>query len=97
MRTAIVIVLAATLAATPAMAQNDTNAAVDANATTEAIPADNGELAANDVSAVPVEPMTVENTEPAPAPEPERRSGGFPWGVVGLVGLVGLMGHKRRD
>ena len=97
MRNAIVLALAAALVATPTYAQNDaTNDVVDANATNMAMPADNGAVAANDLNAVPPEPVTT--TEPAPEPAPVRRtSGGFPWGVVGLVGLVGLLGRKRRD
>jgi hypothetical protein len=98
MRTAIVFALAAALAATPAAAQNDTaNSTVDANATTMAMPADNGTMAANDMNALPPEPDVTETTAPAPAPAPARAPRGFPWGVVGLVGLVGLLGRKRRD
>jgi hypothetical protein len=97
MRNAIVFVLAAALVAAPAFAQNDaTNDVVDANASNMAMPADNASVAANDLNAIPPEPVTT--TEPAPEPEPVRRSsGGFPWGVVGLVGLVGLLGRKRRE
>jgi hypothetical protein len=99
MRNAIVFALAAALATTPAVAQNDaTNDVVDANATNMAVTADNGAVAATDVNAAPVEPVTTETTEPAAAPAPvQKSSGGFPWGVVGLVGLVGLLGRKRRD
>ena len=99
MRNAIVLVLAATLAAAPAAAQNEVmDNAVDANASNMAMPAENGTKAVNDMAALPPEPITTETTEPAPAPAPaERSGGGFPWGVIGLVGLVGLMGRKRRD
>jgi len=96
MRTAIVFALAAALAATPAVAQNETsNATVDANAAMT-MPADNGTVATNDMNALPPEAADTA-AEPAPAPEPAPRSRGFPWGVIGLVGLVGLMGRKRRD
>ena len=100
MRNVIVFALATALAAAPAAAQNEaTNDTVDANATTMAMPADNGTMAANDMNALPPEPMTTETTEPAPAPAPAPapRSGGFPWGVIGLVGLIGLLGRKRGD
>jgi hypothetical protein len=99
MRNAIVFALATALAAAPAVAQNDaTNNVVDANAANTAMPVDNGTVAANDLNALPPEPVTTETAAPAPAPAPVRRSsGGFPWGVVGLVGLVGLLGRRRRD
>ncbi|GAA4739576.1 hypothetical protein GCM10023264_00660 [Sphingomonas daechungensis] len=97
MRKVIVFALAAAISAAPAAAQNDTNAAVDANAAMTAAPADNV-VAPTDLNAAPAETMTTEVTEPAPAPTHERKSGGgFPWGIVGLVGLVGLLGRKRRD
>lgn len=98
MRTVILFAMATALAAAPAAAQNDTNAAVDANAAMTAAPADNGAAANMDMNALPPEPAATDATatEPAvPPPAPERR--GFPWGVIGLVGLVGLMGRKRRD
>ena len=100
MRNVTCFLLAATLAAAPAVAQNEPAAAdtaVDANAAV--MPVDNTAMAANDMTAVPPETVTTETTtEPAAAPAPERRSkGGFPWGAIGLVGLIGLLGRKRRD
>ncbi len=98
MRNVTCFVLAAALAAAPAVAQNETVAdnAVDANAAV--MPVDNTVMAANDMAAVPPETVTTDTaTEPAAAPAPKRRSGGFPWGAIGLVGLIGLLGRKRRD
>ena len=98
MRNVTCFILAAALAATPALAQNDVAAenAVETNDGV-AVPADNAAVAANDLAVAPA-PATVEPVaEPAPAPAPARRSGGFPWGVIGLVGLIGLLGRKRRD
>ena len=97
MRNVTCFVLAAALAAAPAAAQNETVAdnAVDANLAV--MPVDNTTMAANDMAALPPETVTTETTEPAAAPEPKRRSGGFPWGAIGLVGLIGLLGRKRRD
>ena len=96
MRNVTCFMLAAALAATPALAQNDV-AADNAAETNEVVaaPVDNNLVAANDLAVAPatVEPVA----EPAPAPAPARRSGGFPWGVIGLVGLIGLLGRKRRD
>ena len=96
MRNVTCFLLAAALAATPALAQNDVAAdnAVETNELV-ATPMDNGAVAANDLAAAP-EPVAA---EPAaePAPAPARRSGGFPWGAIGLVGLIGLLGRKRRD
>ena len=76
-------VLAAVLAAAPASAQNEPVAdnAVDMNAETT-VPAGNDVMVANDVIALPPEPVATTDTappaaEPAPAP---RSSGGFPWG-----------------
>ena len=98
MRNVTCFMLAAALATTPALAQNDV-AAENAAETNEVVaaPVDNTIVAANDLAAAPA-PATVEPVaEPAPAPAPARRSGGFPWGVIGLVGLIGLLGRKRRD
>ena len=97
MRNVTCFMLAAALATAPAFAQNDPAAenAVDANAANATLPADNVAMA-NDVAAVP-QVAPVEEPMAAPAPEPERRSGGFPWGVLGVLGLLGLMGRKRRE
>ena len=96
MRNVTCFMLAASLAAAPAFAQNDVAAenAVDANAV--AIPADNMAMPANDLVVAPAPVTTEPMTEPAPAPARER-STGFPWGVIGLVGLIGLLGRRRRD
>ena len=98
MRKLTCFVLAAALAAGPAMAQNDVapENAIETNEVAT-VPEDNAAMAANDLVAVPAPVTTDVAAEPAPAPEPARRSGGFPWGVIGLVGLIGLMGRKRRD
>jgi hypothetical protein len=98
MRNVTCFMLAAALAATPALAQNDV-AAENAAETNEAVavPVDNTAVAANDLAVAPA-PATVEPVaEPAPAPAPVRRSSGFPWGAIGLVGLIGLLGRRRRD
>ena len=87
-----ILAAAALLAATPALAQNDTANAVVVDNTAVATDA-------NAMTAVP--PATTETTtadinmvEPAPAPKR-----GFPWGVLGLLGLIGLIprtgGRKR--
>ena len=97
MRNVTCFMLAAALVATPAFAQNHV-AAENAAETNEVVaaPVDNTAVAANDLAVAPA-PATVEPVaEPAPAPA-RRRSGGFPWGVIGLVGLIGLLGRKRRD
>lgn len=99
MRKVTCFVLAAVLAAAPASAQNETVAdnAVDMNAETT-VPAGNDVMVANDVAALPTEPVATTETAPAAEPPPApRSSGGFPWGVIGLVGLIGLLGRKRRD
>ena len=97
MRKMTCFVLAAALAAAPAVAQNEPVAenAVDANAATTLPVDENTTIATNDVAALPpVEPVV---EEPVAAPAPAPRSSGFPWGVIGLVGLVGLLGRRRRD
>ena len=99
MRNVTCFVLAASLAAAPAAAQNEIVAdnAVDANVAV--MPVDNTAMAANDMAALPPPPETVTTdttTEPVAAPE-RRSSRGFPWGAIGLVGLIGLLGRKRRD
>ena len=98
MRNVTCFMLAAALATTPALAQNDVAAdnAVETNDTL-AVPADNAAVAANDLAVAPAPVTTEPVAEPAPAPAPARRSGGFPWGAIGLVGLIGLLGRRRRD
>jgi len=98
MRKLTCFVLAAALAAGPAMAQNDVapENAIETNEL-EAVPEDNAAMTANDLAVAPAPVTTDVAAEPAPATEPARRSGGFPWGVIGLVGLIGLLGRKRRD
>ena len=98
MRKVTCFVLAAALATAPALAQNEAapENAVETNEVV-AVPADNGAMVANDLAAVPA-PVTMDVAAvPAAEPAPARRSGGFPWGAIGLVGLIGLLGRKRRD
>lgn len=98
MRTATIFILAAALAATPAVAQNEAVVANTADATTpnQAAPADmNATVPANEVAAAPVvAPEDTAVQAPAPAPQKDRD---LPWGAIGLVGLVGLLGRKRRN
>ena len=98
MRNVTCFLLAASLAAAPAVAQNETVADNAADANAVVMPVDNTAMAANDMTALPPpETVTTETTaEPAAAPE-RRSSRGFPWGAIGLVGLIGLLGRKRRD
>jgi hypothetical protein len=100
MRMTVPLILAAALAAaTPALAQDANNtAAVDVNATVPDATAVDANAAApvatNDLAVAPAEPVAtdVATTEPAP----EKKGGGFPWGVLGLLGLVGLFPRKGR-
>jgi hypothetical protein len=98
MRMTVPLILAAALAAsTPALAQDANNtAAVDVNATNVVATDANAVVppAANDVAAAPVEPVAndMATTEPAP----EKKGGGFPWGVLGLLGLIGLFPRRGR-
>jgi hypothetical protein len=98
MRNVTCFVLAAALATAPALAQNEA-APEDAVETNDvaAMPADNTAMVANDLAVAPAPVTTDVAAEPAAAPAPARRSGGFPWGVIGLVGRIGLLGRKRRD
>ena len=98
MRKVTCFVLAAALATTPALAQNEATpeTSVETNEVV-AVPADNDAMVANDLAAAPAPVTTDVAAEPAAQPTPARRSGGFPWGVIGLVGLIGLLGRKRRD
>jgi hypothetical protein len=94
MRNATIFILAAALAATPAMAQNE----VDANTAAANAAAENAAVPTNDVNAVtnyiPVEPPTEITPPPTTAVVKDR---GFPWGIIGLVGLIGLLGRRRRN
>jgi hypothetical protein len=98
MRMTVPLILAAALAASgPALAQ-DVNNTADANATdvaamnaTDASAA--APMAANDVAMAP-EAAPPATTVDETAPEPEKKGGGFPWGVLGLLGLIGLIPRK---
>lgn len=92
----IAAIVAAGLAAAPALGQ-------ETNQANTAVPANAAENVADNQIGEPVLPVTNEPavaepfTEPALAPAPAReRDGGFPWGLIGLVGLVGLLGRSRR-
>jgi hypothetical protein len=100
MRMTMPIAIAATLlAATPALAQNESTANNAVAADTTVVAADNAEANAAMPVDNPVRPGTVAETTPtettAPAPAPEERKG-FPWGVLGLLGLLGLIPRLRR-
>lgn len=89
---------AALIAASPAFAQNDTNAAQPPAA--NEVATENANAAAPvDVNAAPAAPEVTETTPPAetaaPPPAPAE-SRGFPWGVLGLLGLLGFAGRARR-
>jgi hypothetical protein len=96
MRITIAIAAAALVAGSPAWAQNDTanTAATDVNV----VAMDANAMTPIDNATVPVatttDTTTVETTEPAPVPE--ERHHGFPWGVLGLLGLLGLIPRLRR-
>jgi hypothetical protein len=100
MRMTVPLILAAALAAAaPALAQDANNtAAVDVNATVPdatAVDANaTAPLPTNDLAAPPAEPVATDTATTEPAPE--KKGGGFPWGVLGLLGLVGLFPRKGR-
>ncbi len=98
MRMTVPLILAAALAAaTPALAQDANNTAtVDVNATAPAAVDANATApaATNDLAVAPAEPVAADNVTTEPAPE--KKGGGFPWGVLGLLGLVGLFPRKGR-
>jgi len=101
MRMTVPLMLAAALAASsPALAQDANNtASADVNAAdVAAMNATDANamapVATNDVAAAPAaEPAATDTYQEAPA---EKKSGGFPWGVLGLLGLIGLMPRKGR-
>ena len=97
-----IIAAAALLAATPALAQNDTAnmaaadntvVATDVNATA---PVDANAMRAAPPPAATDTTTTMDTNMVEPAPAPKR---GFPWGILGLLGLIGLLprtgGRKR--
>jgi len=94
-----VAVAGATIAAVPALAQN--NAAANTTETNAAAPI-------NALTSVPAGPTTpsgqTTNLPPTVTTPAETgtstivaRKSGFPWGVLGLLGLVGLFGRKRSS
>ena len=104
MQRIVIIGLAAALAASPAMAQDNNMTAnadvaatngVDANAALPPTVDANGAMVAPDANMAMTAPPVEEAPAPAPARAPARQ--GFPWGAIGLVGLVGLLGRRRRD
>jgi hypothetical protein len=100
MRMTVSLTLAAALAASsPALAQ-DANTTADVNATD--ITAVNAADANSDVTAVTTNDVAVPAAEPVATDTAtvdtttEKKSGGFPWGVLGLLGLIGLIPRKGR-
>lgn len=100
MHRTLLLIAAVSLAAAPAVAQNEVAAP----------PADN---AANEITAPDVNAMDTTNVtnvaEPVPAApiesdvasedmtdDDDDADRGFPWGLIGLVGLVGLLGRRRN-
>lgn len=101
MTTHVMIAAAALLAASPALAQNETDPALNADAnavvTTNdvAAPADNAVMPVDANAVLPTDTtaLPVDTTTPAPADDDDRD---FPWGVLGLLGLLGLIPRLRR-
>ena len=100
MRTMIPVMFAAALvAAGPAVAQDTNNTAaaaptaVDANAATPADMNAATPMAANDMAPPPEVTTTADTSEQTS----EKKSGGFPWGVLGLLGLIGLIPRRGRS
>ena len=100
MTTHVMIAAAALLAASPALAQNETDPALNADAnavvTTNdvAAPADNAVMPVDANAVLPTDTtaLPVDTTTPAPADDDRD----FPWGVLGLLGLLGLIPRLRR-
>ena len=100
MRMTVPLIFAAALAAsTPAFAQDTNNAAsADVNATAPAATDANAAApVATDANAVApaAEPVATDTTTQETTTT-EKKSGGFPWGVIGLLGLIGLIPRKGR-
>ena len=93
MRFSTIALIAGSMVAAPALAQNAaepaTNAETNVVATNETTT-----TATNETVAAPAEATPPAETAPAPAPAPSRKS--FPWGVLGLLGLIGLLGKRSR-
>ena len=97
MRYLMGMIAAAALAATPAMAQDNTAAAVpDAGNTLD--PSAAPPAAADPMmNGLVAEPLPADTAAPAatPATRPARKES-FPWGILGVLGLAGLLGRMRR-
>lgn len=104
MRSTTILLLAASLGAAPAAAQNTTVEAntITANNIVAADPANMaGTAPVNGLAADPGAATTTGTTPPPVAGETGQRRGdrnhGFPWGLIGILGLVGLLGRRRRE
>ena len=102
MRRTTALMIAASMLAAPAYAQ-DNAVGNDISAADAGTPANvDAPLAddANGIVAGPVAaPVTTDTALPpageaVPDDDDEQR---FPWGLLGLLGLVGLLGKRRRD
>jgi len=103
MTLSVTIAAAALLAASPALAQNDSAASnTDVTAantvTTNTVTTDETTVVpANDMAALPPADTNVGAADTGYAtPPPAEEKKGFPWGVLGLLGLLGLIPRARR-
>ena len=105
MRKTTALMIAATMFAAPALAQDNlvtgNTTGADAGTMTNTDPALATNAPTNGLAAGPgTAPVTTDPaiTDPAYG-EPARGDDddGFPWGVLGLLGLAGLLGRRRRD
>ena len=107
MRLTLSLAVAALLAATPAVAQNTEEPAVNADTTaTNAVGTND---VTGNVAMTPPDAAAAPGTQTATLPPDsstaavdtavtrDREGHGFPWGVFGLVGLIGLLGRKRAS
>lgn len=108
MRNKLKFLIAATVIAAPASAQNSVDPAANIVAANEAStgaavePANvaatdpaMGNVVAGDTVATPAPGEAVDTAYAEP--ERERDRGGFPWGVLGLLGLLGLIPRKPAE
>lgn len=97
MRSAIALIIAAGLVATPVAARQaaPANAAADSAETTTVVEPDSANVTVNEVIADSAIPAAAAPADVAAEAPRHKRDKGFPWGLLGLLGLAGLLARRR--
>jgi len=96
MRSIILAIALATLAAAPAAAQETNNVAAAPAPAGNAVEApDANAVAVNDILLPPDDVAASDPLAEEPTVTVRGQRSRFPWGLLGLLGLIGLLGRRR--